>query len=152
MKAHYYLSQALLAEHDYNSALDHALQAHKLCVSSGDKSLSVITSHVLRCKKERWEALERSRQREEHDLENEILSLMEREKGSAIAEIESALDQAEEAAAWDAKLARIRKVFDKSRTGSEKERVVPDWAIDDITFGIMIDPVIVSEHFLASET
>jgi hypothetical protein len=27
---------------------------------------------------------------------------------------------------------------------AEKKRVVPDWAIDDITFSFMVDPVIVS--------
>jgi STIP1 family protein 1 len=144
MKAHYYLSQALLAEHDYSSALEHALQAHELCVANQDKSLSVITTHVLRCKKERWEALEKTRQREEHILEAETLDLLGREKQKAMADTESDLDRAEIEKEWDANVERMQKVFNKARTGAEQGRVVPDWVIDDITFGILVDPVIVS--------
>ncbi|KAL2190110.1 hypothetical protein L209DRAFT_157707 [Thermothelomyces heterothallicus CBS 203.75] len=50
----------------------------------------------------------------------------------------------EVAAEWDAKIARMREVFEKARPASEKRRTVPDWAIDDISFCVMVDPVIVS--------
>src|SRR5688500_16421760 len=71
MKAHYYLSQAQLSLRDYDAALDNAKRAHELCVASGDKSLAAITAQVLRCKKERWDWMEKRRIREGQALENE---------------------------------------------------------------------------------
>jgi STIP1 homology and U-box containing protein 1 len=142
MKAHYYLSQALLAQQDYEGALEHGLTAHRLCAQSGDKSLAVITAHVLRCKKERWEAKEKSRRREEGDLEAELVRLMEMERADALGQIDSDVARREIEAEWEGKIASMHKIFDKARTAADKDRVVPDWAIDDISFGIMVDPVI----------
>jgi STIP1 homology and U-box containing protein 1 len=133
MKAHYYLSQALLAQQDFDSALAHGLEAHKLCTAAGDKSLAVITAHVLRCKKEREEA----------DLENDMISLLQSQRREALSEAESEVARREIEGEWDAKATRLRGVFDKSRAEAEQDRVVPDWAIDDITFAIMVDPVVV---------
>lgn len=144
MKAHYYLSQAHAALHDHGPALDHALRAHRLCVISGDKSLASVTAQVLRCKKDRWEARERARRREGADLESEVLAMMERERDDVLRAEDSDIDRRELAAEWEAKLASMRRVFDKARAAEEKRRQVPDWAVDDITFAIMVDPVIVS--------
>jgi STIP1 homology and U-box containing protein 1 len=143
MKAHYYLSQALLAQQDFDSALAHGLEAHKLCTAAGDKSLAVITAHVLRCKKERWVAREKTRYREEADLENDMISLLQSQRREALSEAESEVARREIEGEWDAKATRLRGVFDKSRAEAEQDRVVPDWAIDDITFAIMVDPVVV---------
>src|SRR5690348_5723375 len=76
MKAHYSLSQAHLALHAYDDALRHALEAHRLCVKAGDKSLGTITTHVLKCKKERWDEMEKRRARETGALEGEVLELL----------------------------------------------------------------------------
>ncbi|KAL2176880.1 uncharacterized protein P884DRAFT_270254 [Thermothelomyces heterothallicus CBS 202.75] len=159
IKAHYSLSQAHLALRAYDDALLHARTAHALGAKAADKSLGTLTAHVLRCKKEAWDAAERRRVREDADLEAEVLRLLERERDAAVREV--GLQQEEEggedgnggggggeearkevAAEWDAKIARMREVFEKARPASEKRRTVPDWAIDDISFCVMVDPVI----------
>ncbi|UKZ54133.1 hypothetical protein TrVGV298_007939 [Trichoderma virens] len=100
MKAHYYLAQAQLSICDYDSALENALAAHKLCATTNDKSLGAVTTMVLRCKKDRWGG--------------------SREEASA----------------------HGTSVFEAARAQNQKKREVPDWAIDDISFDIMVDPVI----------
>ncbi|KAK0726394.1 hypothetical protein B0T21DRAFT_33740 [Apiosordaria backusii] len=114
LKAHYYLSQAHLALHAYSDALEHATRAHRLCVAAEDKSLSNVTAQILRCKKEKWDHEEKRRRRETAELEKE----------------------------WDDKIKKMREVFEKARVNREKRREVPEWAVDDITFGFMVDPVI----------
>ncbi|GAB1319426.1 hypothetical protein MFIFM68171_09636 [Madurella fahalii] len=144
LKAHYSLSQAHLALHAYDDALEHALKAHKLCVQAMDKSLATITAHVLKCKKERWDDMEKRRIRETSGLQNEVLELLQRERDQAVRD---AADQDEGSRKeiedeWDQKIDRMRGVFERARTNKEKRRKVPDWAIDDITFEVMVDPVI----------
>jgi STIP1 family protein 1 len=147
MKAHYSLSQAHLALHAYDDALQHALRAHALCVKAADKSLGTITAHVLRCKKERWDDVEKRRIRETADLELEVLELLGREREQAVRETadqdEGSRREVEDE--WKVKLERVRDVFEKARPKEEQRRKVPDWAVDDISFGFMVDPVIVSE-------
>jgi STIP1 homology and U-box containing protein 1 len=145
MKAHYYLSQAHLPLHDYEDALQHALEAHDLCVQTGDKSLGSVTAQVLRCKKERWDDMERRRKRESAELETEMVVMMERERDEVLRDSTdlSEGDKQEIGAEWAHKIDKMRQIFDKARSEDEKRRKVPDWAIDDISFGIMIDPVIV---------
>ncbi|CAK7243365.1 MAG: hypothetical protein STHCBS139747_004884 [Sporothrix thermara] len=145
MKAHYYLSQAELQLRDFDNAVEHCRRAHALCVAADDKSLTQITNHMLECKRARWADKERRRAREVAPLEAEMVALLEREKAAAVAEAgDSELDRSEVAAEYDAKLARLRETFDLARSTSAEtaRRSVPDWAIDDITFGIMVDPVV----------
>ncbi|KAK1752317.1 U-box domain-containing protein [Echria macrotheca] len=151
MKAHYYLAQAHLELHDYYDAVEYALRAYDLCVKTADKSLSAATALVLRCKKERWEHQDKQRRRETRDLEDEVLAMMERERDAALRGEEeedvNALGDAGGARTeieqeWERKMERMRTVFDKARAAEEKRRKVPDWAIDDISFGFMHDPVI----------
>ncbi|KAL2164890.1 hypothetical protein VTH06DRAFT_186 [Thermothelomyces fergusii] len=154
IKAHYSLSQAHLALRAYDDALRHARTAHALCAKAADKSLGTLTAHVLRCKKEAWDAAERRRLRENADLEAEVIGLLERERDAAVRELArqrreegpglGGADEAEKevAAEWDTKIARMREIFEKARPAAEKRRTVPDWAIDDISFGVMVDPVI----------
>ncbi|KAL2255518.1 hypothetical protein VTK26DRAFT_3202 [Humicola hyalothermophila] len=146
MKAHYSLSQAHLALRAYDEALEHALKAHALCLQAADKSLATITTHVLRCKKERWDDRERRRARETAELEREVLEVLERERAQAVREAEALGDggasSREVDEEWRRKLERMRQVFEDARPASEKRRVVPDWAIDDISFCVMVDPVI----------
>ncbi|EON96711.1 putative e3 ubiquitin-protein ligase chip protein [Phaeoacremonium minimum UCRPA7] len=143
LKAFYYLSQAQLALKDYDDALENAKRAHEQCVLTGDKSLSAITAQVLKCKKERWDDLEKRRQREGSELETDIVLLMERERDEAVASCAGESDRREVTAEWESKIAQTRRVFEKARSAEDKRRNVPDWAIDDISFGIMVDPVIV---------
>lgn len=142
MKASYYLSQALLPLGDYDGAVAAGLRAHKRCVESGDRSLPAITTQVLRCKKERWEHREKVRLRESRYLEDETLDLAARAKARALDDAASAVERAELETEWDRKLDDLRRVFERSRDRAEQRREVPDWVIDDISFGIMVDPVI----------
>ena len=147
LKAHYSLSQAHLALRAFDDALRHALRAHALCVRAADKSLETITAHVLRCRKERWDDLERRRVRETGALEGEVLGLLEREREAALAEVgegDGAAGREEVEEEWRGKMERMREVFERARPKEEKRRKVPDWAIDDISFCVMVDPVIVS--------
>jgi STIP1 family protein 1 len=144
MKAHYYLSQAYLSLHNYADALDHAQRAHELCVRANDKSLASITAQVLKCKKERWEDMERRRRREGNDLEAEVIAMMQRERDEALQDRMEDGERREVEAEWEQKLATMRRVFEKARAAEERRRKVPNWAIDDISFMVMVDPVMVS--------
>jgi STIP1 family protein 1 len=159
MKAHYSLSQAHLALRAHDDALRHALRAHALCVKAADKSLGTITAHVLKCKKERWDEMEKRRVRATAELEAEVLELMARERAQAVREQaeddEGGRREVDEE--WRDKMARLQEVFERARPEAEKRREVPDWAIDDISFCVMVDPVIVSSllcgvSFLDSNT
>ncbi|EGS21753.1 uncharacterized protein CTHT_0036200 [Thermochaetoides thermophila DSM 1495] len=143
MKAHYNLSQAHLALRAYDDALKHALRAHELCVKQADKSLATITNHVLKCKKERWEAMEKKRLREISGLEGEVMAVLQRERDRLLQdESLTEIQRKELEDEWQSKLERMREVFERARPKEEKKRVVPDWAIDDISFCVMVDPVI----------
>jgi STIP1 family protein 1 len=142
MKASYYLSQALLPLGDFDGAVAAGLRAHARCVATGDRSLPAVTTQVLRCKKERWAHKEKVRRREARYLEEETLDLTARAKARALDEAETAAEREELEAEWDRKLDELRRVFERSRDKADQRREVPDWVIDDISFGIMVDPVI----------
>ncbi|KAI0006252.1 U-box-domain-containing protein [Xylariaceae sp. FL0662B] len=142
MKAHFVLSQCQLAIDDIDAALESALRAHRLCVETHDKSLGPVTTQVLRCKKERWDARERRRARGGQELEAEVVALMERERDDMVNSCDNDLDRNQVREEWDGKIALLRDTFERSRAASDKRREVPDWAIDDISFGIMVDPVV----------
>ena len=147
MKAHFYLAQAHLEMNNIDVALDHALKAYDICAATNDKSLTAIVGQVLKCKQEKWAHLEKLRRRERADLEAEVLAMMERDRDQALqssrdldaTEGVSEQDIREE---WDKKMEAMRDVFETSRAADQKKRQVPEWAIDDITFGFMHDPVI----------
>ncbi|KAI2622336.1 U-box-domain-containing protein [Hypoxylon sp. NC1633] len=141
LKAHFILSQCQLAIHDYDSALESALEAHRLCVETNDKSLGPVTNQVLRCKKERWEEMEKKRAREGQELEKEVIALMLREREDMVESCYNALEKKIVAEEWENKIKLMRYTFEASRADSERKREVPDWVVDDISFGIMIDPV-----------
>ncbi|EXA48114.1 STIP1 likey and U-box containing protein 1 [Fusarium oxysporum f. sp. raphani 54005] len=144
MKARYYLAQAQIALRDYDAALENALHAHKLCAATGDRSLAAVTALVLRCKKERWDDLEKKRVRESQDLEREMLELLTKDKEAMLAETDDGMVRQEIEEESDAKIERMKEIFERARADGEKKREVPDWAIDDISFGFMVDPVMVS--------
>jgi STIP1 family protein 1 len=45
---------------------------------------------------------------------------------------------------WTEKEQELRRVWERAADNEGKRREVPDWAIDNITFAVMYDPVIVS--------
>ncbi|KAJ8106195.1 hypothetical protein ONZ43_g7145 [Nemania bipapillata] len=141
MKAHFILSQCLLALHDVEGALENALLAHRLGSETSDKSLAHLTTQVLRCKKDRWDEIEKKRFREGQELENQLISLMQREQDENVALCSSDIERDEVIEEGEKKINLLRATFEAARAASEKKREVPDWVIDDISFGIMIDPV-----------
>ncbi|UNI13304.1 RING-type E3 ubiquitin transferase [Purpureocillium takamizusanense] len=142
MKANYYLAQAQLALRDYDAALESANKAHELCAATNDRSLAAVTALVLRAKKERWESREKHRAREAVDLERELCDLLQSRRDQLLA---SETDDAEKdfiRDEADAKASLLRDMFERARAQAGVRREVPEWAIDDISFGIMVDPVI----------
>lgn len=144
MKANYYLAQAQAALRDFDAALASALRAHALCAATNDKSLAAVTALVLKCKKDRWDERERHRVRETRQLETELLGLLESDKHAAMADAMDEMEQKEIEEESDAKASRMKNIFERAREDSERRREVPEWAIDDISFGIMVDPVMAS--------
>jgi len=144
MKAHYYLSQAHLSLHNYDEAFEHALEAYNMCIKTADKSMSSVTAQVKRCKKERWEDKDRRRRRETSDLEREVYAMMERERDEALNSDPDLHDGERQEILTDCarKMDTMRDVFAKSRAAHEQRRKVPDWAVDDISFEFMHDPVV----------
>ncbi|KAL8408475.1 hypothetical protein RB594_007057 [Gaeumannomyces avenae] len=152
-KAHYYMAQAKAEERfDLDGALAHATRAHQLCVAAGDRSLPKYAELVLRCKKDRWEDRERRREREDVRLEAEVLALLGRERDGELEFLRAEGGGGDEAVRhmvmedYAAKAKQIADVFERSRSAAAKRRAVPDWAIDDIGFGFMVDPVIVNKN------
>ncbi|KAL8382068.1 hypothetical protein RB595_006044 [Gaeumannomyces hyphopodioides] len=150
-KAHYYMAQAKAEERfDLDGALNHATVAHQLCVATNDRSLPKVTELVLRCKKDRWEDRERRREREDARLEAEVLALLGRERDGELDALRAEGGGDGEAVRrmvledYVAKARQVADVFERSRSAAAKRKTVPDWAIDDIGFGFMVDPVIVS--------
>lgn len=147
MKAHYYLAQAQLSIGDFDSALTNALAAHKICATTNDKSLGAITNIVLRCKKDRWDDKEKKRLRQERELEEEMLAMLVRDRDDMLAAESDETERKIIEEEANEKMQTLSKVFENARTQSLKRREVPDWAIDDISFAIMVDPVVVSWIF-----
>lgn len=144
LKAHYYLSMAQLAIGDYDAALNSAHSAHSLAAQTNDKSLAAVTAAVLRCKKERWEDRERKRKRQGQELEQELLELLGKRRDDLLA---AETDNIERNSIQDEsvyKMVMLQQVFERARAPPDRLRQVPEWAIDDISFGFMVDPVIVS--------
>jgi len=143
-KALYQLSQAQLALRNYDAALNTAQRARERHAATGDGSLSIVTAHVLRCRKERWDDRERRRTRQEAALEGEVLEMLARARQEAESVAEDDAVRRDVGEEWTQKESAVRAVFERARSNAERKREVPDWAIDDISFGIMVDPVVVS--------
>nr|CAF05989.1 related to CHIP protein (carboxyl terminus of Hsc70-interacting protein) [Neurospora crassa] len=160
---------------NYDQAVAYALEAHKICAETHDKSLAAVTSQVLKCKKERWEHREKLRKREEQELEGEVVEMLRREMDGLLKTTSSSggedgdKDEEEEERKetekmYEEKIERIRAVFERARDKENQRRPnPPDWAIDDISFQVMVDPVMtktgksyerasIEEHLRRSET
>ncbi|KAI9054516.1 hypothetical protein LZ554_001673 [Drepanopeziza brunnea f. sp. 'monogermtubi'] len=171
MKAHFQLAQAQIELHNPIPALESAKLAHKYCVEElqaggkGGSSLGVITELVLRCKGEAWAMRERERERERGGLLGDVLRGLDREmraelEGLGEGRVEGVerldlkvdsgaegVDRGERRTAiekkWEAKKEEVRQVWEKAgEEGESRRRKVPDWCVDNITFAVMVDPVV----------
>lgn len=143
-KAAFYMAEAQLGIQDYDNALETAKRAYELFshTEDGIKSLSLASKLILRCRQERWEDKERRRSRERSDLEKELVSSLENERDTAVASTMDDMEAADIRKEWDAKIDTLKKTFELAAGEEGKRRKVPEWAIDDITFSIIVDPVI----------
>jgi STIP1 homology and U-box containing protein 1 len=166
MKAYYHLAQAQIALHRTSEALESSKAAHRFCVEEiyrggkGGSSIGPITELVLRCKKEWWEEKEEARLKAMPGLLQELIGGLEQKKKWALkAAIEehtapNGIMLEEEVRAdverqYKGKIEELRSTFEVAgRTGEEgRRRKVPDWCVDDISFAVMLDPVVVSPIF-----
>jgi STIP1 family protein 1 len=163
MKAYYFLAQAQIALHQCSSAVSSAKEAHRLCVEDvhkggkGASSIGPITELVLRCKKEEWEVREKERLQRRNGLVGELEGLLQNEREARFKDLEHkaamGLLDAEKFEGESKKLEDEfeKKVDDVRRMAlaagiageDAKKRTVPDWCLDDITFSVMVDPVVV---------
>lgn len=163
MKAYYHLAQAQIALHQTSAALESSKQAHRYCVEEihrggkGGSSIGPITELVLKCKKEWWEEQEEERLKRMPGLFAELVGGLEQKKKWAIKEAleRHALSapigdeqgpevKAEVERQYAVKIEELRKVFEVAgKLGGGERRKVPDWCVDDISFAVMLDPVVV---------
>jgi len=154
MKAHFQLAQAQIALHDPAPALESAKLAHKLCVDEvitggkGGSSIGPITELVLRCKKEAWEVRETERERKRGGLLGEVLEGLRRDEEAYVGVLRQEGKEYEVEGvrkSFEGKREEVRRVFEGlGAVGSvARRRKVPDWCLDDITFSVMLDPVVV---------
>jgi STIP1 homology and U-box containing protein 1 len=158
MKAYYYLAQAEIALNRTSEALESSKKAHALCVSdietgtgkNPEGSLGPITDLVLRCKKEDWERREKERVRGRNSLLDELVEDLKAKGEREVKELEEggagSVEVDEVKREYEGKIETLRKTFEAAGVAgsAEKRRKVPDWVLDDITFGVMLDPVVVS--------
>lgn len=163
MKAHYFLAQAQIALHRTVGALGAITEAHRLCVKEaqsggkGGSSIGPITELFLRCKKEDWEEKEKQRLDRQPGLVRELQALIQKEHDEKVEEMNrkvaagslrgDELNSLQHKLHFDFKKKTddVQKLLAVAGIAGEetKKRVVPDWAIDDITFSVMVDPVVV---------
>lgn len=161
MKAYYYMAEAQLELGQKAEGLKSALAAYELCSTISDrgwaKSLPNVVALVLRAKKESWEVKENARLGGRARLLKEVLRGLSKLRDEEITDVEAlrtdneigeteSSEQIEEAnQQYEKNVIAAKQVWDKAALGekSEKRREVPDWAIDNITFAVMHDPVMV---------
>jgi STIP1 homology and U-box containing protein 1 len=156
MKAYYYLAQAEIELARLDDAYKNAQKAYELCsgVKTGvvdrawERSLGPVTALVLRCKKELWEKKENERLKVRNVLLEETCALMrarkeeQKKKIAAYDGSQQEMDDVERE--WAEKEQELRRTWERAADNEGKRREVPDWAIDNITFAVMHDPVMVS--------
>ncbi|PMD20164.1 U-box-domain-containing protein [Hyaloscypha hepaticicola] len=154
MKAHFQLAQAQIALHNPSSALESSKLAHKLCIDEivaggkGGGSIGPITELVLRCKKELWEQREDERLRKRGGLLEECARGLERERDAYVSVLQAEEGKEEDVERvkerYGQKIEELRRTFELAGAVGEegKRRKVPDWCLDDITFSVMLDPVV----------
>jgi STIP1 homology and U-box containing protein 1 len=160
MKAYYYLAQAEIELERLEEAYSHAQKAYELCsgIKTGvvdkawERSLGPVTALVLRCKKELWERKENERLKTRNSLLEDLRDLLAKQKATEREELKASADYSEEKrieleSSWQKKEEELKRLWESAADADGKRREVPDWAIDNITFAVMYDPVMVSHPF-----
>ncbi|KAG4441746.1 hypothetical protein IFR05_002737 [Cadophora sp. M221] len=158
MKAYFQLAQAQIALSDSSAALANAKTAHEFCVEEcmtggkGASSIGPITELVLRAKKEDWERREDERISGLGGLLGEVVRGLERSRDGELKDIEGEGEEREKKVkeigeVWAKKIEDTKRVFESAEWSpgvkdESRRRKVPDWCVDDITFSVMLDPVV----------
>lgn len=143
MKAHYYIAQAHFELGNFEDAVVHANRAREITSETGDRSLTQVAALVLASKKARWEAKEKKRRRAHQELEKEVIAMMEKERDKTLEDANMDQDDRNELnQEWSKKMAELRAVFQRARDKDNQVRSVPSWAIDEISFNYMTEPMV----------
>jgi len=131
VKAYTYLGAALMQLGRPGESFTASRTAYSLAISQRSPSVSAIAASCLQAKKAQWEEAERERVLHESQLLRDVCdTVMNAATPAAAAEKRDICRQ-------------LEVVFAHSDPTRLKMRRVPDWLIDNITFGIMWDPVVV---------
>ncbi|PGG99743.1 hypothetical protein AJ79_08432 [Helicocarpus griseus UAMH5409] len=153
IKSNYFLSQALLGLQRPAEAYDVALAAYKASLETKNPNAEPLSKIILRAKQSIWAAKETARLRNQNetlkrleellqgDLEKDLSELRARLAAGEIGHIGYKEDEKELLDEAQKRLNVTRDVFASALGGDMKERVVPDYLIDSISFEIMHDPV-----------
>jgi STIP1 family protein 1 len=142
VKAYTYLGSALLHLNRPDESFKASHKAYQLAIEQRSPSIPQIAATCLEAKKKRWELAESERIKRESMLLRDTMAMIERdalERARRVGE-EQGQEIMEEAAQ---KCRHLEEVFGKAEAETLRKRTVPDWLIDNITFGVMWDPVIV---------
>ncbi|KAH8151150.1 uncharacterized protein LAJ45_04852 [Morchella importuna] len=153
MKAYSYLGQAQLALNHPSEALHSSMTAYELAITQRSPSVASIAAACLDAKKKRWEQREEKRRERECQLMLKMTDIIERDADRAVDELLKKgrmnngninISEQEEEIRHEAKerVRTLEDVFGKAEAVRCARREVPDYLIDNITFSIMLDPVI----------
>ncbi|OJD15560.1 hypothetical protein AJ78_04183 [Emergomyces pasteurianus Ep9510] len=154
IKSNYYLSQALLGLQRPAEAYDVALAAYKASLETRSPNAEPLSRVILRAKQAIWAAKETTRLRNQNETLRKLEELLQADLEKELSELRASLaagkigqigfkeDEKELLDEAQRRLRVVRDVFASSLDGDMKERVVPDYLIDGISFEIMHDPVI----------
>ena len=141
-----------------NEALSSALKAYELCTKSTTQTTfsnaALISQHVLKCKKRKWEIRERERIRRRGNLLSDLEEMLERDHKKELDDIDARIETGETSRTegqeekqerileFEKKRDDLRTAFAISDPDHQQKREVPDHLVDGITFEIMHDPVV----------
>ena len=158
-KAYYFLAQAQLSLHHPNEALSSALTAYEQVrdpaptTKTSPKDLETFSSFVLKCKKAKFSARDRDRERRQGGLRAEFEDTLERNKqrdldevsrelqAGSMGQVEAYERNQEVLTHFESKVGELRSVFALADPANHKPREIPDHLVDMITFEPMHDPV-----------
>ncbi|KAG0131124.1 hypothetical protein HOY82DRAFT_344434 [Tuber indicum] len=160
LKAYSYLGQAQLKLGYPNEALSSTLRAYELAIAQRSPSVGAIAATCLEVKKKRWELSEERRRTRECNLLKQMTQIIERDAEREVdlilrsptwdpvsggrdyseSETHEKIDDVRSAARE--KIQTLEEVFGKAEAERCGKREVPDYLIDNITFSVMLDPVI----------
>ncbi|KLJ07461.1 STIP1 likey and U-box containing protein 1 [Blastomyces silverae] len=154
IKSNYYLSQSLLGLQRPTEARDVALAAYRASIETKNPNAEPLSKVILRAKQAVWAAKETTRLRDQNetlrkweellqaDYEKDLAELRARLAAGEIGQIGFEEDKKDLLDETQRRLNIMRDVFAASMGEDMKERVVPDYLIDSISFEIMHDPVV----------